>query len=209
MRALALISGGIDSPVAAHLMIKRGIDIVAIHFDNHPFTDKKTLEKAGLLVKRISRVNNKKIKLYVINHGKILSEIIKNTRPRFTCILCKRFMMRMAQSIAEKEKCDFLVTGESLGQVASQTLNNMTVISRAVNIDILRPLLCMDKNETIKIAKDIGTYEISIIQSAGCKAVPKHPATSAKLEIVLKEEEKININKLVEDTVKNAKCHTC
>jgi len=209
MKALALISGGIDSPVAMHLMIKRGLDMVAVHFDSNQFSDKKTSEKASLLVKRVSEIHNKKIKLYVVEHGRNLAEIRNKTNPRFTCVLCKRIMFKIAERIAEKEKCDFLLTGESLGQVASQTMDNMIVISQAANMEVLRPLLAMDKNETIKIAKEIGTYEISILPSAACKAVPKHPATKTKIELVKNEEQKININKLIEDALKNAKLHTC
>ncbi len=209
MKALALLSGGIDSPVAMHLMMKRGLDVVAVHFDSNQFSDKKTSEKASLLVKRISEINNKKIKLYFVEHGRNLAEIRNKTNSRFTCVLCKRMMFKIAERLAEKEACQFLVTGESLGQVASQTLDNMIVISQATSMDILRPLLAMDKNETIEIAKEIGTYEISTLPSIACKAVPKYPATKTKIDMVKNEEQKISINKLMEEAIKNAKLHTC
>ena len=113
-------------------------------------------------------------------------------------------MYRIAEKIAQKEKCDFLITGENLGQVASQTLDNLKVLDDATKMIVLRPLLCNDKNDTIKIAKQIGTYDISIEHKDGCPFVPRKPLTKAKLEKVKAQEEKLNIQKMVDDSIKNA-----
>lgn len=198
-KALLLASGGIDSPVAGYLMIKQGLEVVGIHFDNRPLIDYKPLEKTKRLLRKIGVK-----KLYVIKHGKIQLEIIKNCFRRYQCVICRRMMFRIAEKIARKEKCSFLVTGESIGQVASQTLDNLTLAAKAVKIPILRPLLCNDKQETVDLAKKISTYEISIEPGTCCKAVPRHPITKGKEGKLKREEARINIRKLVDDGVKTA-----
>lgn len=199
MKGLLLISAGIDSPVAGYLMKKQGVDVIAIHFDNRPFTDYKQLEKTKRLLRKL-----KIKKLYVIQHGKIQTEIIKDCFRRFQCVICRRLMFRIAEKIAKKEKCNFLITGENLGQVASQTLENLTVAANSIKMPILRPLLCYDKNETINLARKIETYAMSIEPSVCCKAVPKKPITKARLEKIESEENKLEPNKLINNAVKNA-----
>jgi len=199
-KGLLLISAGIDSPVAGYLMKKQKVNIKAIHFDNRPYTDYKQLEKTKRLLKKL-----KIKKLYVIKFGKIQIEIINNCFRRFQCVICRRFMFRIAEKIAKKEKCKFLVTGESLSQVASQTISNLTNAAKAVKIPILRPLLCNDKQETIDFAKKIDTYGISIEPSICCRAVPQHPVTKSKIEKLQKEEKRLNIEKMVNESVKTAK----
>lgn len=197
-RALALISSGIDSPVAAWLMKGRGLDIAGIHFDNRPFTDARQITKT----KRICGVVGIR-KLYIVKHGLGMADAVAKINRRFTCLICRRLMFRVAERIAEKEGCDFLVTGENLGQVASQTLDNLTVCSKAVKIPILRPLLCCDKQEIVDMAKRIGTYEISIEPPGCCRLVPHKPATRASSKAVEKEEAKFDVGKVVSEELKN------
>ena len=204
MKLVSLISGGIDSPVATYLMMKKGADIVGIYFDNRPFCDEKSLEKTTKLVEKLEKRFNKKIKMYSVPHGNNLSVFAESCRKNLECVLCKRMMLRIGERIAETEKADALVTGESLGQVASQTLENIYVENNAVRIHVLRPLIGFDKIEIEKIAKETGLYEISIMPASPCSIVPKKPATMAKLKNVLNEEEKIDINSLVEEPVRNA-----
>ena len=185
MKGLLLLSAGIDSPVAGYLMQKKA-EVIAIHFDNQPLINKLTLEKVKKLVKKL---NIKK--LIIIPHGKNQIEIIKNCERKYQCVLCRRIMFKIAEKIAKQENCDFLITGENLGQVASQTLENMYVTEQAIQMKILRPILCNDKQETINIAKKIGTYDISIEAGMCCTAVPKNPVTKAHLNKVLEQEKKI------------------
>ncbi len=200
MKGIVLLSGGIDSPVAAKLMSNRGVEIIAVHFDNQQYTDEAAREKIILLCKK-SGIK----KIYIIKHGANQKEFMEKCNRRYQCLFCKRMMLRISEKIAQKERADFLITGENLGQVASQTLDNMKITDSAVKIKILRPLLCFDKNEIINIAKKIGTYEISITKSVGCLAVPDNPITKGKFEIMKKEEKKINIDVLVENSIKTAK----
>jgi thiamine biosynthesis protein ThiI len=198
MKGLLLLSGGIDSPVAGILAKKKGIDLVALHFSLEPFTD-DTAEKKSIELAKIMGIK----KLYVVKHGEIHAEIIKNIQHRYYYIVTRRLMWRVAEQIAEKEKCDFLITGENLGQVGSQTLDNLTVIDKAVKIKILRPILCNDKNDTVEMAKKMGTYD----QSCGpemCSVLgPKHPATGSNLRIIENEEKKLDLQKLLNDSLKN------
>ena len=186
VKGLLLLSSGIDSPVAGHLMKKKGVEVIAIHFDNG--TDKAGIEK----VKKLKEKINLK-KLFIFPYKDIQIEISK-TDSKYQCVFCKRFMFKFAEKLAKKEKCDFLITGNNLGQVASQTLENMYVTKEAVKIKILDPLLTNDKQETINLAKELGTYEISIQKCQGCPFVPNQPVTKAKLEKIKKEEEKLNID---------------
>ena len=202
-KAISLISGGIDSPVATYIMMEKGLEVDCIHFDNQPFTDSRSKEKTIKQVKNIANKLNRKIRLYIIDHGRNLAAF-KQLNGRYTCLFCKRMMLRVAEKVARKEGAKFLITGENLGQVASQTLDNMVVTDSSVNLLILRPILMNDKQETIDYAKRIGTFDISIEKSACCYAVPQKPVTKAKKDIAQAEEEKIDINALIEDSVKTA-----
>lgn len=203
-KALSLISSGIDSPVATYIMIEKGLDVLCIHFDNQPFTDERPREKTIKLLTHISNLTKKQIKLYIINHGKIQSEFMKNTERRYGCIFCRRMMFRVSEKIANIEGCKYLITGENMGQVASQTLDNMAVTDNAVKIPILRPILTNDKQETIDFARKLGTYEISIEKGICCHAVPKNPATMGKIAFAEKEEARVNVDELVKQAVETA-----
>lgn len=184
MKAIILLSPGIDSPVAAYLMKEKGLELIGLNFfiDNHNAVEKIS-KKIGIK------------KVYYINHKGILTQISQKTNPKYTCIICKRMMYRIAEKLAKKEKAEFIITGENLGQVASQTLDNLAVLDNAIKTPILRPLLCFDKNEIIDIAKNINTYELS--ENKKCLFVPRHPSTKAKLEIIEKEELELDIKSII------------
>ena len=203
MKFVSLVSSGIDSPVATYLLSKKAEELILVHADNRPFTDEKEIENFIKLAKHLKKHISCPVKVYSIPHGNALSSYKTNCENRFTCIFCKRMLLRYAEKIAEKDRADAIIMGDSLGQVASQTLQNIRVIEQAVNIPILRPLIGFDKEDVIKIAKKIATYNLSILPSDGCSAVPKKPATQAKLDKILSEEKKINIKDLINDAVDN------
>ena len=204
MKFVSLISSGIDSPVATYLLSKKADEIILLHGDIIPFTDQREIENFTVLVDHLKKIIPCFIKTYVIPHGESLNTVKQNCDNRYTCVFCKRILLRYAERIAKNEGADAIIMGDSLGQVASQTLQNIRAIDDAIDIPILRPLIGLDKEDVVSIAKKIGTYDISILPSAECNAVPKKPATRAKLERILKEENKINIDKLVKKAVERS-----
>ena len=202
MKLVSLISGGIDSPVATHMMMDREAEIIAIHFDNRPFTDDGQFEKTRALVNHLEKTNNAKIKTWVVPHKESHVAFAKHCRRNLHCVLCRRMMLRISERVAEMEGADALLTGESLGQVASQTLRNIHTESQAVTKPVLRPLIGLDKLEIEDIAKRIGTYEISILPGMCCSIVPKKPSTYSRLDTVLEEEGNVDIDSLVADALK-------
>jgi len=203
MKGISLLSDGIDSPVASYLMLKKEMELVFVNFRNSK--SKEGEERVKRLLKILAEKFNKELKIYFIDIEAAQKEFAKNCNRRFQCIFCKRIMYRIAESIAEKEKADFLVSGDNLGQVASQTLQNMYVLSKAVKINILRPLLCFEKNESVNIAKQIGTYETSIENKAKCPFVPSNPSTRAKLEVIEKEEKRVDMETLIKEAIDTSK----
>ncbi|UCD93216.1 MAG: hypothetical protein JSV43_00450 [Methanobacteriota archaeon] len=204
MKVVSLVSGGIDSPVATHLLLKKGADIVAVHFDNQPFTDDKQLNKTLELIKTLESISGKKMKKYVIPHGPTQTIIARNAHRRYQCVLCRRMMYRIAERIAREEGATAIATGESLGQVASQTLTNLRTEEQSIQIPVLRPFIGLDKVEIERIAKDIGTFELSISPGLCCTIVPDKPSTEARLKVILEEEEKMDIESLVDEAIKGA-----
>lgn len=206
-KLVCLLSGGIDSPVACWLVMKRGAPIIPIYFDNYPFTDETTLKRAVKVAEKLAEWTiGYSMKLYIVPHGPNLIEIRKRCPERLTCLLCKRMMYRVAEEIARKEKAEGIVTGESIGEQASQTLWNLKVLDEAVRqYPLYRPLIGFDKVETEKIAKKIGTYEISIQKAKGCEAVPRKPATKASLKNVIEAEKTLDIESMVRSSIRNAK----
>ena len=205
MKVISLISGGIDSPVSTYFMIRSGVEVVALHLDNRPFTDDKQVNKVLQLIKHLEKLFENEIKTYVIPHAKNQASFARNCKRKLGCVLCKRMMLRIAEKIAKQEGADAIVMGDSLGQVASQTLQNLRIETQTVSIPILRPLIGFDKNDIIEVAKDIGTYEISILPGLCCTIVPKKPATQAKLEDILLEEEKADIVSLLKESLDGVK----
>ncbi|MFH0860721.1 MAG: 7-cyano-7-deazaguanine synthase [Candidatus Altiarchaeota archaeon] len=200
MKLAALISGGIDSPVAAYLMLAKGHDIVAIHFDNSAYTDSRTLNNFHELVRQLERKTSRTILKLVIPFGASYSAFLRKNR-KFQCVLCKRMMLRLAERIAKDKGLEGILTGESLGQVASQTLSNLKAIEAAVSIPVVRPLIGFDKEDIIEVAKEIGTYEISIRPGLCCGLVPNKPATKADSAFIKSMEEALDISRLVEESL--------
>jgi len=201
MKLVSLISSGIDSPVATYLLSKKAEKIILVHADIRPLTDDKEIENFIKLAKFLKKHISCSMKIYLVPHGDCLSMFKQNCKARFTCVFCKRMLLRYAEKIAEKEDADAIIMGDSLGQVASQTLQNICTIEQAIKIPVLRPLIGFDKEDIVKIAKEIGTYDLSILPSDGCSAVPNKPATHAKIDDILAEEKKINVNALVKRAV--------
>jgi len=206
-KAICLLSGGIDSPVGCWLVMKRGCPITPLYFDITPFTDEAATVKALDVARRLFEWSiGFPRKIYVVPHGKNLETFVNESPRKLTCVLCKRVMYRIAERIAETEKAEGIITGEAIGEQASQTLHNLRVLSEAVTkYPVHRPLLGFNKLETEQLAKKIGTFEISIRKAEGCSAVPKRPATKARLEMVKKAEEELDIEGMIEESVREAK----
>lgn len=201
-RVIALLSSGIDSPVASWLAMKRGCEIIYLHMDGGRW--------AGADVREAAIENLRKLSLWcpgypmqmIIADSEPLYEAVQRCRvaPRYRCVLCKRFMVRVGARLLEPENAYALITGENLGQVASQTLANLAIISEVVAIPILRPLITYDKSEIVTIARRIGTFEMHPGDLA-CRAVPKMPTTAATLDPIKEAEEKIGIEELIEHAI--------
>ncbi|MFC5558297.1 tRNA uracil 4-sulfurtransferase ThiI [Ureibacillus thermophilus] len=208
-RSLLLLSGGIDSPVAGYLMMKRGVRIDAIHFFSPPYTSEQSLQKVKDLANELTKFGSS-IRLHVIPFTE-LQVLIKDTVPaEMLMTTTRRMMMKIADRVREEIGALGLVTGESLGQVASQTLESLTAINAVTNTPILRPLLSFDKLEIIDIAQQIGTYEISIKPYEDCCTIftPANPKTRPKLERVTHFESQVDFDEYIERAVKNREVYT-
>ena len=203
-KGLLMLSGGIDSPVAGFLAMKRGIKIEAVYFEAIPHTSLEAREKVITLVNKL-KVYTNDIKLHIVPFTKIQEEIYKNVSPNYVITIMRRMMYRIMESLCKKNKAKVIVNGESIGQVASQTLNSMYVINNVTNIPVIRPVACLDKLEIIDIAKKIDTYETSILPYEDCCTVfvPKHPIINPTLEETLKEEEKFAYDELLKEAIDN------
>lgn len=203
-KGLLMLSGGIDSPVAGYLASKRGIDIDAIYFESLPHTSINAREKVITLAKELSKYGNN-IKLYVIPFTKLQEEIHKNIDPTYMITILRRMMYRIGEIIAKNNKIKVIINGESIGQVASQTLTSMYVINNVTNMPIIRPVACLDKLEIIDIAKKINTYETSIIPYEDCCTVfvPTHPVINPNLEKCIYFESLINYNEMIDECIQD------
>ena len=197
-KVLTLISGGIDSPVAAYLIAKRGAENIWLHFHSFPLVSKASIEKTKELVKVFLNYQPK-LKLYLVPFSEIQKEIKLKIPAKYRVIFYRRLMLEIAQDIAQKENYQALVTGESLGQVSSQTLPNFQVTQENITIPIFQPLIGMDKEDIISLAKEINTFDISIKPQEDCCTlfVPKHQTGAAKLEIVKELEKELDLDKLI------------
>ncbi len=201
-KACLLLSGGIDSPVAGYMVSKRGVKICAVHFFSYPYTSERAKEKVIELANIISKYCGP-IKVMIVPYTDVQLAIHENCRDEFGTVIMRRSMMRIAERLARKNGCTGLVTGESIGQVASQTMQAMYCTDNAANMPIFRPLIAMDKVDIIEIARKIGTFETSSLPYEDCCTVftPKHPKTKPSLEEVLREEEKYDWKTLEDEAV--------
>lgn len=199
---MLLLSGGIDSPVAGFLSSKRGGELWAVHFHSYPFTSERAKQKVVDLAKQLTRFCGP-IRLLVVPFTEVQTQIHEHCFSNYSITVMRRFMLRISEALAQKHGCKALVTGESLGQVASQTLDSMQVINEVTHFPILRPLIGMDKIEIMDIAKKIDTYETSILPYEDCCTVflPKAPKTKPNLQAVLKQETRLDVSQLVESAV--------
>jgi len=197
-RVVCLISGGIDSPVAAYRMMKRGCPVVFVHYHSEPYQGRAARDKVRELVDLLTPCQNRS-RLYLVPFGEIQKEISVRTHPELRVVLYRRMMVRIGERIAREEGALALATGESIGQVASQTLENLAVIEQAVGIPILRPLIGMDKDEIVAQAQAIGTFETSILPDEDCCQlfVPRHPATRSRAGEVAAEESALELEALI------------
>jgi len=205
-KMVVLLSGGIDSPVAAWLLMRRGVKVIPVFCNNAPFSDEASRQKAIKCVKVLNEWSaGNPMKMYEVSNGKNLQAIRDNCSLKNTCILCKRMMYRIAFEVMEKEKASGIITGSSLGQVASQTTFNLHAEIYGLGFPIYHPLISFDKTEIIDMAKKIGTFDISILSSAGCGAVPERPEVRAMYDAVVEEEAKLDVDGLIDDSLANAK----
>ena len=205
-KSAILISGGIDSPVAAYMMAKRGLVLNAIHFASPPYTSPQAEEKVHNLLRKVSRYSGN-ITLFTVGFTEIQEAIRDNCPEELFTLVMRRFMMRISQRIADREECKALITGESLGQVASQTLNALACTDAVVSIPVFRPVIGLDKEEIIKISRQIDTFDISIEPYEDCCTVftPKHPKTKPQISVLEQAEQSLDVDALIERALENTK----
>lgn len=201
-KGLLLLSGGIDSPVAGYMMAKRGVKLEAVHFESFPYTSELAREKVISLA-RILATYAGSIVVHVVSLTHIQEELVKHCNEDYFTLLLRRYMMTIAEKIANERECGALITGESVGQVASQTMQAIAVTDNAVDMPVFRPCIGMDKEEIVQISRRIDTYDTSIMPYEDCCTVftPKHPKTRPELEKVLEEERKLDFDALVDEAL--------
>ncbi|MDI6601821.1 MAG: tRNA uracil 4-sulfurtransferase ThiI [Thermoanaerobacteraceae bacterium] len=202
-KAVSLLSGGIDSPVSSWMMMKRGIEIIPVHFYSFPFTSERSKQKVLDITNVLSKYSYNGMKLYVVFFTDIQKAIYDNCPDSYIITIMRRMMMRIASKIVKKEKALGIITGENVGQVASQTLESIFVTNSLADFPVYRPVIGMDKQDIIKVSKEIGTYEISIRPYEDCCTVfvPKHPVTKPNYEKVIEIEYGLEIEKLIEESL--------
>ena len=202
-RGLLLLSGGIDSPVAGYMMAKRGLKIEAIHFESFPYTSEMARDKVLRLAQIVSEYNCEDMLVHVVSLTKVQEELVKHCNEDYFTLLLRRYMMAIADRVAQKFKCGALITGESLGQVASQTTEALGVTNPMATLPVFRPCIGMDKEEIVEISRKIGTFETSIEPFEDCCTVftPRHPRTRPDLQKVMAEEQKLPFDQLVEEAI--------
>lgn len=201
-KGMVLLSGGIDSPVAAWMMSKRGMLLETVHFHSYPYTSERAQQKVVDLAQIISSYCGR-FKMHTINLLPIQELIVQNCPEEETTILVRRFMMKIAEKIAKETDCGMLITGENLGQVASQTAEALVVTDQSVQMPVMRPLIAMDKVDIMDMARNIGTFETSILPYEDCCTVflPKHPTTKPKLAKILESESRLDVETLIEEAI--------
>ncbi len=202
-RGLLLLSGGIDSPVAGYMMAKRGLQIEAIHFESFPYTSEMARDKVLRLAQIVSEYNLDEMIVHVVSLTHVQEELVKACQEDYFTLLLRRYMMAIADKVAHKFKCGALITGESLGQVASQTTEALGVTNPMATLPVFRPCIGMDKEEIVEISRKIGTFDTSIEPFEDCCTVftPRHPRTRPDLKKVMAEEQKLPFDELVEEAI--------
>jgi thiamine biosynthesis protein ThiI len=202
-KVMLLLSGGIDSPVAGYLSLKRGAELLAVHFHSYPYTSERSRQKVIDLARILTRFAGK-IRLHIVPFTEIQTEIRQKCLESYSITVMRRMMFRIAEQLARREGALALVTGESLGQVASQTLESMNAINEVAGLPVLRPLIGMDKQDIMSLSKEIGTYETSVLPYEDCCTVfmPRSPKTRPDLETTRKTESRLDVDRLVEAAVK-------
>lgn len=203
-KGLLMLSGGIDSPVAGYLSLKRGVDLECLYFESPPHTSIEAKNKVIKLASIIDEYSGN-IKVNIVPFTKLQETIYKNVPDNYVITIMRRMMYRIAEKVAKKNKCKILINGESIGQVASQTLSSMIVINNVTNMPVIRPVACMDKIEIIEIAKKIKTYETSILPYEDCCTIflPKHPVINPDLDKCIKYENLFDYEELINECVEN------
>lgn len=204
-KGVLLLSGGIDSPVAGYMMAKRGLEQIAVYYHSHPYTSEKAKDKVIELARILSGYTGS-MKLYVVSFTKIQMDIIEKCQEDELTIIMRRFMTKIGEEIAKRENALAIVTGESLGQVASQTLQSMYVTEAGIEMPVFRPLVGMDKVDIMDMARKIGTYETSILPYEDCCTifVPKHPKTKPRLSDIERSETLLNKEELIANAIEEA-----
>ena len=210
-KGLLLLSGGIDSPVAGYMMAKRGVRLEAVHFESFPYTSERALQKVLDLAKIVSDYSGE-IYVHIISLTHIQEELVKHCNEEYFTLLLRRYMVALSNKVANRYDCGALITGESVGQVASQTMQAIGVTDAVAEIPVFRPCIGMDKEEIVQISRKIGAFETSILPYEDCCTVftPKHPKTKPELDKVVAEENKLPFDELVEEayaTMKTVKVH--
>ncbi len=202
-KVLLMLSGGIDSPVAAYELMKRGLDVEAVHFASPPYTSENAKQKVLDLAGMMSEYNQGRMRVHMINFTELQLAIYKAAGDPYAVTLMRRMMVRLAQRIAEQNGCLAIATGESLGQVASQTLESIACINSVISIPVLRPLICMDKVEIIDLARKIGTYETSILPFEDCCTIfdPKNPVTRPTSEKASSYEARFDYDRMIAEAL--------
>lgn len=203
-KAAILISGGIDSPVAAYMLARRGVQLTAIHFASPPYTSERAHDKVVRLLDKVHDYAGR-MKMYTVEFTKVQEQIRDNCPEELATVLMRRFMMKVAQKVAEMEECKALITGESLGQVASQTIHAIACTDAVATMPVFRPLIGTDKAEIVKLARKIGTFDISIEPFEDCCTVftPKHPRTKPTLNVLETAERKLDVEGLINECLEN------
>ena len=203
-KVAVMLSGGIDSPVAAWQMMKRGCQAMYVHFHSYPLVDRTSMEKAVDLVEHLTK-HQYESNLFMAPLSEIQKKIILTCPPSYRIVLYRRFMVRITEVLARRNRAKAIITGESCGQVASQTLENIAVVDDCAGMPILRPLIGANKEEIVDLAKNIGTFTTSILPDQDCCSlfVPQHPETKADLETVLRLEETLSVDEMVAEAVEN------
>ena len=203
-KCLVMLSGGIDSPVAAYLLLKRGVDITCIHYASPPYTNSGVIDKLEDILHKLTKYQTR-IRLFIVPFTKIQEKIYEVSSEGYPITIMRRMMYRLASRLAKRLKINCLANGESIGQVASQTIDSLSVINEVTNMPVLRPLCTYDKVDIIKISEEIGTYDISIRPYEDCCTIfaPVKPKTSPHIDECLKIEEKFDFESLIEEALNN------